>query len=580
LFVFGHGLGLSTNIGALLSPTAVTNQAGLPPSGSLPFVTANANDQVSAQLDDDDFVLAWNGSATGGVRFPIGSPAPAWTLQHYATWTSSSAVNSRDPVPPSVPMWVQTQFATQHLNNTIWFLDPTPGLPVRSGFRPALALWRYTSSNGIFGFSPLAVDSATTAGIDPNYKVAPSYCPWLEPSVGGFDRPEISSDPWSARHNSSGYPTLWLSVRCGTIAPADQPKLWRDGTYQPQVGVIDDMYQLYTSSDGGLNWAPSIRVGAAEPMMMVPTPSGTLFLGTQGDFTYINPTPAEHGQANAAQYFSPVWPGTSVPADPMLAGLTPGALGPNGQHICPDLGIDINVFPAPMGAAGPEEALIAFPASELTLHGKVARQVLVVSLVGPDTQGKPEIFFHKVIRPLSPAGSIVLFDMISEKRAVSYPANFIYWLETDRPPASVTLSAPVGPPTSVRPLVRESIQYTVRGMVIRGSDNFQGTMVDLSGPARHNTPAGYSVPFATFFGDYMHGTSFYDATTKTLTFVPVWPAPASNGSGNLDPYARLVSILDSDAVPDMSRFKPQEVPRVEQRFRVIPFEHQEGEEPK
>jgi hypothetical protein len=230
-----------------------------------------------------------------------------------------------------------------------------------------------------------------------------------------------------------------------------------------------------------------------------------------------------------------------------------------------------------MGAAGPEEALIAFPASEQTVLTKSEqivlgevpiRQVLVVSLVGPDAQGKPAVFFHRVIRPLSPTGSIVLFDMISEKRAVSYPANFIYWLETDRPP--VFLNSPF----SVGPHRLGPIEYTVRGMVLRGSDNFQGTMVNLSGPAGYNGPTGYSVQFATFLGDYVHGTSFYDAGTNTLTFVPVWPAPASNGSGNLDPYARLVSIVDSAAVPDMSKFKPQKAPRVEDRSRTMPFEHQ------
>jgi len=584
LFVFGHGLGLSADIRDLSQPPAdypnpsnpgvATNQTGLPPSGSLPFVTANLNDQVSAQLDDDDFVLAWNGSAKGGVAFPSGRPPPAWAVQHFADWVGGTIVYGVEQLPlvaPTAPSSVTSQPAPG------WFFDQTPGLPARNEFRPALALWRYTSSNGIFGFSPSAMDTATTSGIGPDFKVAHNFCPWLEPGVGGFDRPEIASDPWSAQHNRSGYPTLWLSVRCGTILSSVQPQPQPGGGYQPQSGATDDAYQLYTSTDGGLNWAPSMRVGHNEPMMMIPTESGTLFLGTQGYFTYINPALAQQGQANAVQFFSPVWPGTNAPQDPVLAGLTPGALGPNAQHICPDLGIGINVFPASMGAAGPEEALIAFPASEQTVLTKSEqivlgevpiRQVLVVSLVGPDAQGKPAVFFHRVIRPLSPTGSIVLFDMISEKRAVSYPANFIYWLETDRPP--VFLNSPF----SVGPHRLGPIEYTVRGMVLRGSDNFQGTMVNLSGPAGYNGPTGYSVQFATFLGDYVHGTSFYDAGTNTLTFVPVWPAPASNGSGNLDPYARLVSIVDSAAVPDMSKFKPQKAPRVEDRSRTMPFEHQ------
>lgn len=395
--------------------------------------------------------------------------------------------------------------------------SPYPPGSKRDGLRPAILLWRWSSANDSWNAGS-SLDAAYAGGVAADGTVHKDQCAQGVPWVKGFDRPELYADPWGVKPDDIAHQRLYLTTSCS------RP----DG---------DDAEQVYVSPDSGTSWTGHLRLPNGHTVLTA-SPSGRLFMVQYGADDTGNGTPV-------------LWWSDDQGAS--LASATPiGAPFDVGYHTakerfpaavlqCSDTGAGPPwIYPLAIGAAGPSAIFVAYPSVETaTVDGRsVKRQVLAVTLVlvpmKPDAV--PMVLPVGVIRAKAPSGSVIMSSMITDSRGVGNPASLLYWMETAGRPKS-----PCVDPVTV------SARYALLGV--------QSPL--MSDPADLSDPAGFALhmpspvdPTNWSFGDYMKGSSYYDAAAKQLRFIPVWsqedPGGAFGAPGAMRPHLRIASI---DAPP-------------------------------
>jgi hypothetical protein len=233
LFAFGTGKGLSRAI-----PVAGAAPFDIVLPGS-PGVGGHwANDQLTVQLANGDFLLSWNGYSN---TFDAQSETSDW----WDKWLTADGL-----APAGV------------------------GYPVdRDGIRPAELLWRFSAASGSWG--PVnKLDSALVGATDTTGAVQRGYCAQAPPWVGGFDRPELYADPWSVGADPL-IQRLYMTTRCARID--------------------DDSSQVFASFDSGATWQDSTLRLPPGMAAVTATSSGRLFI-LQGTTVYLSD---DHGKTFA-----------------------------------------------------------------------------------------------------------------------------------------------------------------------------------------------------------------------------------------------------------------------------------------
>src|ERR1700726_1863944 len=114
----------------------------------------------------------------------------------------------------------------------------------RNGLRSAEVMWR--SLDGESWDQPSALDAGVVAAVGSSGATSQGYCAPLAPGFGGFDRPELYSNPFGDR--------VFMTTECAT------PQGWS--------------IPLFVSHDAGQTWADStIRLNGQTPAVMTASAS-------------------------------------------------------------------------------------------------------------------------------------------------------------------------------------------------------------------------------------------------------------------------------------------------------------------
>lgn len=486
IFAFGFGKGLSVKLSDLATNPAPISTANLPPP-DFPDTNHWANDQLTVQLANGDVLLAWNGA----------SKIPDANLESSAAWWNNW------PTPDGKAPSAYTP----------------PGLE-RDGLRPAILLWRWSSAKDSWD-AGTPLDSAYAGGVAANGTIQKDQCAQGVPWVAGFDRPELYADPWGVKPNDISQQRLYLTTQCGRS----------DG---------DNSQQVYVSPDSGTSWSGSLRLPLGHTVLTASS-SARLFMVQYGADANGISTPVLWWSDDKGTSLSSATP-SDAPFDVGYhtdkENFPAAAVGLE----CSDTGAGPPwIYPLAVGAAGPSAIFVAYPSFETVAVGNksVKRQVLVVTLVtvpvnNPDAV--PIVMPVGVIRAKAQSGSVIMSSMITDSRAVGNPISLLYWMETAGRPNS-----PCTDPVTV------SARYTM----LRAQAPLMGEPADLSDSAGFALHLPSPVdPTHWSFGDYMKGSSYYDAVAKQLRFIALWsqedPGGAFGSPGAMSPHLRIVSI---DAPP-------------------------------